>query len=269
MTDQPILRSRTAVAVAPMPTTVDETATALDVALREATSIAAAGSDVLPPAYRGKPGAVLLVAEWARARGLVALEAIQSVSFVQGRPIIDAKMQRALAKRAGYSVRITDVSAESATVEVREAGDLLGSATYTLDDAKAAELLGKANWKKHPQEMLVARATTRAISWHAPDALVGVFVDDEIDTPDTVLATATVDTPQATADDEPADAEIVDEPGDIRSVIARLREQMTDEQRGEVRAFMGERGLISFAAADDQDLDAIAGECARILGVES
>lgn len=267
MTTQPILRSRTSVAIAPVPATVDETATALDVALREASSIAAAGPDVLPKPYQNKPGAVLLVTEWARARGLVALEAIQSVSFVQGRPIIDAKMQRALAKRAGYKVKVDDVTATSATVAVWEAGDLLGTATYTIEDAKAADLLGKANWKKHPREMLVARATTRAISWHAPDALVGVFVDGDIDTPDVVL-TASVDQvdPAGVDDDEPVDAELVDDPRDTLAAIERMREQMTDEQRGEVRAFMADHDIASLAAADEQDRDAIAAECERILG---
>jgi hypothetical protein len=154
----------------------------LSVAMREANAIAKAG-DAVPKGYRGNPGAVLLARAWAENRGLDILTAVQSVAFVQGRPVIDATMQRALAKQAGYRVLVTEADANYATVKVTElsTGEVIGEASYTMADAKAAGLIGKDNWKKNPEDMLVARATTRAVRRYAPEVMVGLTVAEEFD----------------------------------------------------------------------------------------
>lgn len=173
MTDNtPILRSRTAA-----PVTVREE---LDAELLRAKALAQAG-DVLPRAYRDRPGALLLVDQWAKARGIDTLTAIQTVSFIDGRPIVDATMQRALAKRAGYRVRVIEATDRQATVVVLEDGAEVGRETFTMQDATRMGLAGKDNWKKNPRNMLVARATSNAIRWHAPEVLAGIGTEDEDD----------------------------------------------------------------------------------------
>ena len=180
MTNSPVLRARTTPATAPVP--ASEADAQLSVAMREANAIAKAG-DAVPKGYRGNPGAVLLARAWAENRGLDILTAVQSVAFVQGRPVIDATMQRALAKQAGYRVIVTHADRDSATVSVTElaTGEVIGEACYTMSDAKAAGLLTKDNWKKNPEDMLVARATTRAVRRFAPEVMVGLTVADELD----------------------------------------------------------------------------------------
>ena len=182
--------------------------TQIDAQFRMATEIAKA-NDMLPQSYRNKPGAVLLVQQWAAQHDVDVLTAMQTVSFVQGRPVIDATMQRALAQRAGFDIRVTEATDDHATVEVRRGGETLGSATYTMDQAKAANLANKPNWKANPEDMLVARATTRAVRRHAPAVLIGVYDQDEAEQidPDPV----TVLTP--TADADVIDAEIVPDTG--------------------------------------------------------
>lgn len=150
----------------------------MDAEFRMAQAIARAG-DMLPRNYRDKPGAVILVNQWAKAHGVDMLTAMQTVAFVQGRPVIDATMQRALAERAGYAIKIPDATRESATVEVWKDGERVGSATYTWEDATTAKLVGKDNWKNNPEDMLVARATTRAIRRHAPSVMIGMADPDE------------------------------------------------------------------------------------------
>jgi len=173
MTDNtPILRSRSAA-----PVTVREE---LDAELLRAKALAQAG-DVLPRAYRDRPGALLLVDQWAKARGIDTLTAIQTVSFIDGKPIVDATMQRALAKRAGYRVRVIEATDRQATVVVLEGGDEVGRETFTMQDATRMGLAGKDNWKKNPRNMLVARATSNAIRWHAPEVLAGIGTEDEDD----------------------------------------------------------------------------------------
>ena len=151
----------------------------LSVELRKAHMIAKSG-DAIPKSYRGNDGAILLAMDWANKRGLDLITALQSVSFVNGRPVIDATMQRALARQAGYRVTVSDASATSATVTVAEQGEVIGSASFTIADAKAAGLVGKENWKNYAEDMLVARATTRAIRRFAADVMVGLSIEDEI-----------------------------------------------------------------------------------------
>lgn len=190
-----------------------EHATMLDVELRYAKAVASAG-DVLPRSYRGNPGAVLLAKAWADSRGVDVLTAIQTVSFVDGKPVVDATMQRALADRQGYDVRVVDVSSQAATVEVWRGETMRGAATYTLDDAASAGLANKQNWQRHPQAMLVARATTQALRWFAPTVVVGIIDADEIDTPaDPVQILAAAPTPAtAIAPELVEEAEVVEDP---------------------------------------------------------
>jgi len=198
---QPVLTSRQPEAAAVAPTLSAEAAS-LDVAIRHAKAIASAG-EALPRAYRNQPGAVLLAREWANARGVDILTAIQTVSFVDGKPVIDATMQRALAQRAGYRVRV-EPGDTSATAIVERDGEEIGCATYTLDDAKTAGLAQKKNWQQNPKNMLVARATTQALRWHAPDVMVGVFSeDDDVETDHVATLSVVADEPASVTAETP------------------------------------------------------------------
>lgn len=203
---QPVLTSRQAQAPTAAPV-LSADAAALDVAIRHAKVIATAG-EALGPAYRDRPGAVLLAVEWARARGIDIFVAIQGVNFINGKAVIDATLQRDLAAAAGYHT-IVQSGETSATVIVERAGEELGRATYSLDDARTAGLLGKKNWQQHPKEMLVARATTQALRWHAPGVMTGLLIADEAESdPVAILEPTTAPEPAPDADDV-VEAEVV------------------------------------------------------------
>jgi hypothetical protein len=186
---------------------------------------------MLPKAYRGQPGAILLAIDWAERHGLSIMDALHGVSWVQGKPVVDSTLQRALARNAGYSVVVTEAAAERATVKVATAaGELIGTASYTLDEAKAAGLTGKDNWRRHQVDMLVARATTRAIKWFCAEALIGgaVYEDDLDGMLADPVATATIvpplsDPPEPVVDDRP-----VTEPAGVPIVDAEVVEDDTD-----------------------------------------
>lgn len=174
-----ILKSRTTPATLP----ASEAGAQLDVQFKRAAAIAEA-RDAIPKSYQRNTGAVLLAMGWAEARGIDLLTAIQTVSFVGGRPVIDATMQRALAEREGLRAIVTEATSTTATVRVIEkaSGEVLGEATYTIDDATRAGLTNKTNWQNNPEDMLVARATTRAMRRYAPGVMVGlVGGEDELD----------------------------------------------------------------------------------------
>lgn len=207
-----ILRARRAPA--------DNGAAELEVRMKYASAVAAA-KQALPPAYVNNPGAVLLAQEWAQSHGVDLLTTLQTVSFIHGRPTVDATMQRALAQRAGYSVKPTDIGDKSATVQVRKGDEVVGEATYTLKDAELAKLLTKDNWEQNPKAMLVARATTQAIRWYAPEVMVGVWTEDEIDDPVDVLSDAPIKLPKEEPE-EVEDAEVVPTMADLKAAIEGL-----------------------------------------------
>ena len=222
MSDQlPVLKARSAAPAEHMSVGRDT----LDVRMQTAVAIAKAG-DMLPRAYRGQPGAILLAIDWAERHDLAVMDAIHGVAWVQGRPVVDSTLQRAMARNAGYDVRVTEATDTKATVRVLVNGStVVGTASYTIDEARAAGLTGKDNWKKHTTDMLVARATTRAIKWFCAEALIGGAlspdeVDDLSDDPVAVLTATAEVVPPAPApepevmrrddDDVIEDAEVVD-----------------------------------------------------------
>lgn len=152
-----------------------------DLQMQKALAISRAG-EMLPKNYRNQPGAVFLALEWAQQRNLAVLDVLHGVAFVHGKPVIDSTLQRALAIAAGYRLTITHADEQRATVVVTRNNEQLGTASFTIEEARTAGLAGKDNWKRHPTEMMVARATTRAIKWFCPEALLGgVLTEDELE----------------------------------------------------------------------------------------
>ena len=187
----------------------------LEVERAYAADIASAKMAV-PSEYRNNPGAVILAQGFANTHGLDILTTIQSVAMVNGRPVINATLQRALVKRAGYKLRITHADKTSATVKIVEPdGEEAGEATYSMEDAQTAGLAGKDNWKKNPEDMLIARATTRAIKRFAPEVLLGVTTEDELEVIEAIAPAEppaeTDSTPESESVDDVEDAEVVQE----------------------------------------------------------
>ena len=125
----------------------------------------------------------MLAEEWGRQRGFSLLTVLQTVSFFNGKALIDATMLRAMAETAGYTVDV-ESGDDAATVTISKGGVVLGAQTYRLNDARQAGLTNKDVWKKHPRAMLVARATTEAMRYHAPSVVVGIATDEEVESYD-------------------------------------------------------------------------------------
>jgi hypothetical protein len=109
--------------------------------------------------------------------------AVAEITVINGKLFIGAQLLRALAMRAGYRVNRTESSDELCTAQLVDAstGQLLGSTTFTLEDAKRAGLIRERSpWKTHPARMLWARASTLVIRDFAPAVSLGMYSNDEI-----------------------------------------------------------------------------------------
>ncbi len=142
-----------------------------------AHAIAAAG-EMVPRAYQGKPGAVLLAMLWAESNNVDVFTAIQNISVIDGKPYVSALMRVELATAKGFEFRTIESTYETCTIEVWRHGyqptpQLLGSVTANIGD-KTRKLKHKSgaptNWATDADDMLLAEASRKADRRHVRTA---------------------------------------------------------------------------------------------------
>lgn len=160
-----------------------------------------ASSSMVPQAFQGKPANVLLAIAWGKEIGLGALQALQNIAVIQGRPTLwgDAALALVRGHPACAGVREGtegEGDARHGWCEVTRRGEQPQRRTFSVADAKRAGLWGKSGpWQQYSDRMLQLRARGFAIRDVFPDALRGVVLaeeaQDEPETPRFVENTAT------------------------------------------------------------------------------
>ncbi|HEY7621706.1 MAG TPA: hypothetical protein VH834_18140 [Solirubrobacteraceae bacterium] len=130
---------------------------------------------------RGKDGMVAALRFALAAELGWPLRAASEIAVIHGRLHISSKMLRALAEREGYRVVRVEETATSCTAAVLDrAGEEVGRATFTLEDAKRAGLVkDKSAWQTYPARMLWARAAGWAINDAIPHVALGLAMTEE------------------------------------------------------------------------------------------
>lgn len=157
---------------------------------------------------------------FGRDLGLSATAAMTGVHIIEGKPEISANVQAQMVNTyvgpdgERYRYRVREHDTEHCKVEFfqRERGkewESLGFSEYTMADAKTAQLADKGTWKKHPRNMLFARAMSDGVAFLCPEVTNGVrtYHEGEIDIDGTQR-----DRPATSAvmQDVPIDAEVVE-----------------------------------------------------------
>lgn len=107
--------------------------------------------------------------------GLEPMAALRSIDVIQGTPALRAVALRALVQSAGHEVYVAEATTTRAVVSGRRKGEEREQkSVWTMDRAKALGLVTKDNWRKQPQAMLVARATSELCRLIAADVILGV-----------------------------------------------------------------------------------------------
>lgn len=134
-----------------------------------------AGADVFPRHCHNKISNIFAIMMQARAANIPTWTALQHMNVIDGRADESAELVRAILLSRGFHFRVVESTDEHATVEIARPGaSEVNRVTYTIAHARQAGLADKRNWKLTPAAMLVARATTRAAGWYAPDATMGL-----------------------------------------------------------------------------------------------
>jgi hypothetical protein len=149
------------------------------VMLSQATALVKSG--FLPKAVR-TPDQALALMQTGRELGLGPMQSIRSIHVIEGKPTLAAELMAALVFRhlPGAKLRVSVSTNQLCEVMAARPGDPETRFQFTLQDAQAAGLTGKGNWRTYPRAMLRSRCVAEACRAIFPDATMGLYTPDEL-----------------------------------------------------------------------------------------
>ncbi len=167
-------------------------------------------TDFVPRSLRGNNPAILACVLYGREIGLGPMESLSEVHLIDGRPSLSAKAKLKRARQLGHDIW-GEVDDNQATVHGKRGDNGREmTVTFTLKDAQRAGLTNKDNWKKHPQDMLWARAVSRLCKrLFTEEGLLTALDPDEAElTTDDKVQQALADLPAPSAGEPQADSPV-------------------------------------------------------------
>jgi len=112
--------------------------------------------------------------------GFTPVEGMQGLYLIEGKPVVGAQLLAKRVKQSGkYDYRVVEMDNRHCVLEGFETTggqrESLGKASFTMEQAAAAGLAGKAIWQKYPENMLFARAMANLHRWFMPDLIGSPF----------------------------------------------------------------------------------------------
>ena len=151
-----------------------------------------ADSDLVPKDFKGKPGNCLIAMQWGAELGLKALQSLQNLAVINGRPALwgDAVIAIVLGSPVCEYV-LEDDDGHTAFCRVKRKGGPEQVRTFSMDDARLAGLAGKQGpWTQYPKRMRQMRARAFALRDVFPDVLRGIAIAEELQDMATTTAAA-------------------------------------------------------------------------------
>lgn len=110
---------------------------------------------------------------------------MMGIHIISGKPSASANLIAGKIKGSGkYNYRVKQWDVTGCVLEFYEGGELAGISSFTMDDARTAELdtgTNKNNWKHYPRNMLFARAISNGARVYCPDVFLGgIYVPEEL-----------------------------------------------------------------------------------------
>lgn len=116
--------------------------------------------------------------------GINPIASMTHVYFINGRLAYEATILASAVKRKGYDYRIKEHTNEACAIDfLNQKGEVIGTSSFTMKDAKTAGIDGKDVYKKWPRNMLFGRAMSNGCRWYCADIFggVSVYVPEELD----------------------------------------------------------------------------------------
>lgn len=114
--------------------------------------------------------------------GLGPVYSMTRINMIQGKLGLAAETMGALIKRSGkYNYSVKEHDETKCVIEFTENNKPIYVSTFTLDDAKKADLIKPGGgWMKYPRAMLFSRAISQGARIVAPDVIGGAYTDEEL-----------------------------------------------------------------------------------------
>jgi hypothetical protein len=164
-----------------------------------------ADSALVPVALRQKPADVATIIMHGASLGIDAMASLRQIHIIDGKPVLAADLIVGLILRSGAAVHfsLVESTGTTATYETHRRGAPRPvKLSFTIDQARAANLLGKGNWRTYPDAMLRARCAAALGRVVYPDVCGNLYDPDELE------PIRVVDVPSATS--TASDARVID-----------------------------------------------------------
>lgn len=208
MTDIAIPDRRTEIAQQSNQATIAEPQSALvawageaQIAERLATKLAE--SSFVPASLRGKPMDITAAILAGLELGLQPMATLRSMDIIQGIPALRAHAMRGLVQSHGHEVELVESTPGHCVMRGRRKGaERWQEVVWTIERASQLGLVGKSEWKKQPQTMLIARATGEICRLIAADVLYAMpYAAEELYESTPRSADVVVSRPRVTLDE--------------------------------------------------------------------
>lgn len=143
----------------------------------------AVGKSRLAPKGFESPEAILVAMQYGLELGVGPMQALQGIAVINGRPSVWGDLALAVCQsKPDFEDIIEAISPDGfeAKCTVKRKGRTPTARTFSMDDAKKANLLGKPGpWQQYPRRMLQMRARAFALRDCFADALKGISIREE------------------------------------------------------------------------------------------
>ncbi|MEJ2658706.1 MAG: hypothetical protein P8012_16215 [Desulfobacterales bacterium] len=136
-------------------------------------------SNFLPTTIRTPEQAVTVMLKGMEL-GIPFMEALENISIVKGKPVVQGNVLLAKIAQAGgrYKILREDVTGCEIIFSRRGWDDY--KASFTIEDAKRAGLAGRDVWRQYPSTMLKWRAVSKGARTLFPDVTGGMYIPEEL-----------------------------------------------------------------------------------------
>lgn len=140
-------------------------------------------TEFVPDAFRNKPETVLACMLFGKECGLGPMASLNLTQSIKGKVGLKPEGMRAVVQAHGHRIWTEEYTADRVTLCGQRAGeDHVERVSWSMEDAKRADLLSNASWKKYPRAMLLARATSELCRLQFSDVTGGLaYGGDELE----------------------------------------------------------------------------------------
>lgn len=126
------------------------------------------------------PTQIMTLMLLAQSEGIHPIQALRRYHVIEGKPAMKADAMLAEFQLRGGTVEWIERTAESVKAKFSHKSGGNATIQWTFEEAKAAGLTGKDNWKKYPRQMLSARVISEGVRAVFPAVNCGIYAEEEV-----------------------------------------------------------------------------------------